>query len=201
MTAYRGKRLLDLVIVLGAAPMWLPLLAVVAWRVRTRIGSPVLFRQRRPGLNAVEFEMVKFRTMTVARGSDGTVLPDSQRMTPFGRRLRASSLDELPELVNVLRGHMSLVGPRPLLPQYLERYSPEHRRRHAAKPGITGLAQVSGRNVLEWCDRLDLDVRYVDECSLALDVQILWRTLGAVLRRDGINAPGDASMPEFMGYE
>ena len=144
--------------------------------------------------------MLKFRSMTDARGADGGLRPDAERLTPFGRRLRAASLDELPELLNVLRGDMSLVGPRPLLPQYLPRYSAHHRQRHAVRPGLTGLAQVSGRNAIGWSAKFDLDVEYVEKCSLALDVTILWRTIRAVLIRDGIAAAGDATMPEFIGY-
>lgn len=201
MSAYRGKRLFDLVVALGSSPLWLPLLGAVAWFVRVRIGSPVLFRQRRTGQGECEFLMYKFRSMTDARDSSGALLPDADRLTPFGRRLRGSSLDELPELFNVIRGDMSLVGPRPLLPQYLARYSAAHRRRHQTAPGLTGLAQVSGRNALGWPAKFDLDVEYVDTCSLTLDLRILWRTVRAVLVRDGIVAAGDASMPEFIGYE
>lgn len=201
MSGYRGKRLLDVILVVGSAPLWLPMLACAALAVRRWIGSPVIFRQRRTGEDECEFWMMKFRTMTNAVDSSGVHLPDADRLTPFGRWLRGTSLDELPELLNVLRGDMSLVGPRPLLPQYLARYSPAHRRRHGVRPGLTGLAQVSGRNALSWSAKFDLDVRYVDECSFALDVRILWRTLRAVLLRDGIAAAGDVTMPEFIGYE
>ncbi len=201
MSGYRGKRFFDLVLVIGSAPLWLPIMAYVALLVRQRIGSPVLFRQRRIGRGDREFGMIKFRSMTDARDATGALLSDSERLTPFGRRLRASSLDELPELLNVLRGDMSLVGPRPLLPQYLPRYSSRHRRRHETRPGLTGLAQVSGRNAIGWAAKFDLDVQYVDECSLALDIAVLWRTIRAVFVRDGIAAAGDATMPEFIGYE
>lgn len=201
MTGYRGKRLFDLLLVVIALPIWLPALGLIAWSVRSRIGSPVLFRQRRTGLHEREFMMFKFRTMTDARDGNGALLADAERLTAFGRRLRSSSLDELPELFNVLRGDMSLVGPRPLLPQYLARYSAQHRRRHETPPGLTGLAQVSGRNAISWSDKFDLDVRYVETCSIALDVHILVRTLRAVVQRDGIAAAGDATMPEFTGYE
>ena len=159
--------------------------------VRVCLGRPVFFRQPRPGLHGRPFALVKFRTMRAGTGSD------AERLTRFGRFLRTTSLDELPELWNVLRGDMSLVGPRPLLMQYLERYTPEQARRHEMKPGITGWAQVNGRNALTWDERFALDVWYVDHWSLALDLRILARTLGAILRRKGITAPGSATMPEF----
>jgi lipopolysaccharide/colanic/teichoic acid biosynthesis glycosyltransferase len=159
----------------------------------------MLFRQVRPGLQGRPFTMVKFRTMTVERGPDGALLPDAQRLTPFGRFLRASSLDELPELWNVLKGDMSLVGPRPLLMEYLPLYTPEQARRHEVRPGITGWAQVNGRNAISWVDKFALDVWYVDHRSLWLDVQILWRTVRKVLVRDGISAAGEATMPKFTG--
>lgn len=197
---YAGKRAFDLAVVLAGAPLWLPLLGVVALLVRRRLGAPVLFRQRRPGLHGRPFQLRKFRTMTDARDSAGRLLPDAARLTPFGLWLRATSLDELPELLNVLRGEMSLVGPRPLLEAYLPLYSPHHRRRHAVRPGITGLAQVSGRNSLSWPDRFDLDVRYAEGNSLRLDLAILWRTARAVLRREGITAAGEATMSAFTGY-
>jgi lipopolysaccharide/colanic/teichoic acid biosynthesis glycosyltransferase len=198
---YRGKRLLDLALVLAATPVWLPLLAIVALLVRLRLGTPVFFTQERPGRNADPFRLVKFRTMTDQRDPSGALLSDAQRLTSFGRRLRATSLDELPELWNVLAGDMSLVGPRPLLMRYLPLYSERHRRRHAVRPGITGLAQVSGRNAIRWEEKLDLDVAYVDRCSLALDLRILWRTLRSVVRREGITAADAATMPEFTGYD
>ena len=193
------KRLLDvLVSALGLLILALPL-AVLVWLVRRKLGSPVLFRQVRPGIHCQPFEMVKFRTMTDERGPDGALLPDAQRLTSFGRFLRASSLDELPELWNVLKGEMSLVGPRPLLMEYLPLYTPEQARRHEVRPGITGWAQVNGRNAISWADKFALDVWYVDHRSLWLDVQILWRTVRKVLVRDGISAPGDATMPKFEG--
>jgi lipopolysaccharide/colanic/teichoic acid biosynthesis glycosyltransferase len=201
LAEYRGKRALDLALVIVSAPVWLPLLGILTALVRWRVGSPAFFRQERPGRSGVPFTLVKLRTMTDARDSSGELLPDAQRLTRFGRWLRATSLDELPELFMVLRGKMSLVGPRPLLPQYLGRYSARHSRRHEVRPGITGLAQVSGRNALGWPAKLDLDVRYVDECSLWLDVRILWRTLLSVLKREGISAAGAATMPDFTGYE
>jgi lipopolysaccharide/colanic/teichoic acid biosynthesis glycosyltransferase len=192
---------LDLAAVTLAAPVWVPALGVLAALVRLRLGAPVFFRQTRPGRDGAPFTLVKFRTMTDGRGPDGALLPDADRLTAFGRWLRATSLDELPELLNVVRGEMSLVGPRPLLPQYLARYSARHRRRHDVRPGITGLAQVSGRNALGWPAKFDLDVEYVERCSPRLDAWILWRTARAVLRREGISAAGEATMPEFTGYE
>lgn len=176
----------------------LPLL-LLATLVRLRLGRPVLFRQVRPGLHGRPFMMVKFRTMTDARGPDGALLSDAQRLTPFGRFLRSTSLDELPELWNVLRGEMSLVGPRPLLMEYLPLYTPEQARRHDVRPGITGWAQVNGRNAVTWDERFRLDVWYVDHRSLWLDLRILWLTLRKVLARDGISAHGDATMPKFTG--
>jgi len=176
----------------------LPLLFLI-WQVRRKLGSPVFFRQTRPGLDGKPFKMVKFRTMTDKRGPDGALLPDAQRITPFGRFLRASSLDELPELWNVLRGEMSLVGPRPLLMEYLPLYSPEQARRHVVRPGITGWAQINGRNAISWTDKFALDVWYVDHRSLWLDVRILWMTVRKVLVRDGISAAGEATMPRFEG--
>ncbi|HVS54043.1 MAG TPA: sugar transferase [Opitutaceae bacterium] len=191
------KRLFDLGAVLLTAPFWLPVLGGIALLVRLKLGSPVFFRQRRPGKDARIFEMVKFRTMTDAHDATGQLLPDAVRLTPFGRWLRGTSLDELPELWNVLRGDMSLVGPRPLLVQYLERYNPRQARRHEVRPGITGLAQVMGRNALSWAEKFEWDVRYVEQRSLWLDVKILALTVRSVLFRHGISAPGDATMPEF----
>lgn len=162
-------------------------------------GWPPIFTQRRPGLRGKVFTLHKFRTMTNARDAQGQLLPDAERLTRFGRALRASSLDELPELFNVLKGEMSLVGPRPLLVQYLDRYSPEQARRHDVKPGLTGWAQIHGRNALTWEQKLALDVWYVDNWSLALDLEIILKTVSAVLGRRGINAPDSATMPEFMG--
>ena len=200
MRTYTGKRLLDLTLVLLTSPVWIPLLLVVALAVQMRLGRPVFFRQLRIGLDDRPFELLKFRTMTDERDADGKVLPDERRLTSFGRRLRATSIDELPELLNVLRGDMSLVGPRPLLAQYLPLYSDAHRRRHRVRPGVTGLAQVSGRNALSWPERFDLDVWYVDHASLRLDLSLLAKTLTAVFDRQGISAPGEATMPYFTGY-
>lgn len=193
------KRLFDLV----AASVVLLLLALpliaLACLIRCKLGSPVLFRQVRPGLHGQPFTMVKFRTMTDARGGDGVLLPDAQRLTSFGRFLRACSLDELPELWNVLKGDMSLVGPRPLLMEYLLLYTSEQARRNEARPGITGWAQVNGRNAISWEDKFALDVWYVKNQSLWLDIKILWMTVRKVLVRDGISATGDATMPRFTG--
>src|SRR5688500_18146024 len=197
MAEYRGKRLLDVLLILLAAPVWVPLSAVVAVLVRLKLGSPVFFVQQRPGRAARPFRLVKFRTMTDARDRSGALLPDAHRLTSFGRTLRSTSVDELPELWNVLRGDMSLVGPRPLLTKYLPLYNERHRRRHDVRPGVTGLAQVGGRNAITWPQRLDLDVEYVDRCSLALDLRILWLSVRAVLRREGISAEGQATVPEF----
>lgn len=197
MSGLLAKRAFDLIAVIVTAPLWLPLLAVLAVMVRLKLGSPVLFRQQRPGHREKIFELTKFRTMTDARDAVGNLLPDAERLTPFGRWLRSTSLDELPELLNVLKGEMSLVGPRPLLVQYLPRYSAEQRRRHAVPPGLTGWAQVNGRNALSWDDKFRLDVWYVDHRSLWLDARILFRTVWQVISRQGISAPGDATMPEF----
>ena len=193
------KRLFDLLIsALGLLVLALPLLTL-GWLVRRKLGSPVLFAQVRPGLHGKPFRMAKFRTMTNVCDASGALLPDAQRLTSFGRFLRASSLDELPELWNVLRGEMSLVGPRPLLMEYLPLYSPEQARRHEVRPGITGWAQVNGRNAISWPDKFALDVWYVDNRSMWLDVRILWLTVRKVLVRDGISAVGEATMPKFEG--
>jgi lipopolysaccharide/colanic/teichoic acid biosynthesis glycosyltransferase len=195
------KRLFDLLAsAIGLLILAVPL-ALLAWQVRRKLGSPVLFTQVRAGLHGRPFRMVKFRTMTDSRDASGALLPDAQRLTSFGRFLRASSLDELPELWNVLRNEMSLVGPRPLLMEYLPLYTPEQARRHEVRPGITGWAQVNGRNAVSWADKFVLDVWYVDHRSLFLDVLILWLTVRKVLVRDGISAPGDATMPKFDGAQ
>lgn len=192
-----AKRLFDLAVVILAAPLWVPVVLVVMLLVRVKLGAPVFFRQKRPGRHAEIFELIKFRTMLNATDAQGRPLPDAERLTPFGRMLRATSLDELPELWNVLKGEMSLVGPRPLLVEYLPRYSPRQARRHEVPPGLTGLAQVKGRNALTWEQKFEWDVTYVDTRSLALDLRILLATVGKVLRRDGISAQGEATMPEF----
>lgn len=198
-TGYRGKRLLDLVLASTAILILSPVMLVTALLVRLLLGKPVLFRQRRPGLRGVPFTFLKFRTMTEARDPAGDLLPDAERLTRFGGFLRSLSLDELPELFNVIRGDMSLVGPRPLLMQYLELYSSEQARRHEVKPGITGWAQVNGRNAIEWDKKFALDVWYVEHRSLWLDVKILARTTWKVLACEGINQPGEATVEYFKG--
>lgn len=192
------KRILDLLLGSFLLILSLPLQAVVAVLIRIKLGSPVLFRQDRPGLNGEIFELTKFRTMGNARPGEGRNTP-ADRLTPFGRRLRSLSLDELPTLIHVIRGDMSLVGPRPLMIAYLDRYSAEQARRHDVRPGITGLAQVSGRNSLSWEEKFELDVEYVDTRSPLVDLAILARTVGAVLRRSGISPDGEETMPEFKG--
>ncbi|MEP0548686.1 MAG: sugar transferase [Rhodothermales bacterium] len=200
-TAYRrwGKPLFDRAAAGVGLVVLAPVLVGLAVAIRWRLGSPVLFRQTRPGLGGQPFEMVKFRTMTDERDADGHLLPDAERLTSFGRFLRAASLDELPELGNVLRGEMSLVGPRPLLMRYLDRYTPAQARRHDVRPGITGLAQVSGRNALGWEEKFALDIEYVERVSFRLDLWILAQTVRKVFIREGISAGQHATMPEFMG--
>ena len=185
------KRLFDLVVVILLAPFWLPVMAIVALLVRWRLGSPVLFRQRRPGLLGRPFLILKFRSMIDAHGPDGHPLPDEDRLTPFGHFLRSVSLDELPSLLNILRGDMSLVGPRPLLEEYLPLYSPEQARRHDVRPGLTGWAQVNGRNALSWDAKFALDLWYIEHRSLWLDIRILFLTALKVVRREGIARDGD----------
>lgn len=193
------KRILDVVGASFALLAFGPLMLYVALRIWREMGSPVLFRQVRPGLQGKPFVMYKFRTMTEERDAEGRLLPDEKRLTPLGKFLRQYSLDEFPEFINVLKGEMSLVGPRPLLMEYLERYTPEQARRHEVKPGITGWAQVNGRNALSWEEKFKLDVWYVDNWNLLLDLKILFLTLVKVLRREGISAEGHATMPEFKG--
>lgn len=194
-----GKRSVDLVAASTALVVLSPLLGAVALLVRARLGSPVLFRQERPGLNGEPFEMYKFRTMTDECDEAGDLLPDSERLTAFGRMLRSTSLDELPELINIVKGDMSLVGPRPLRTYYLPLYNATQARRHEVRPGITGLAQVTGRNALTWERKFELDVAYVDRLSPLLDLQIALRTIGSVLGRRGVSAPGEATMTPFRG--
>lgn len=194
-----SKRIFDLLATGLGLIVLSPLLMVLAGLVRAFQGPPVLFRQKRPGYRARPFINLKFRTMDDRRGPEGDYLPDAERLTPLGRFLRSTSLDELPELINVLKGEMSLVGPRPLLMQYLERYSPEQARRHEVLPGMTGWAQVKGRNAVTWEERFQLDVWYVDHWSIWLDIKILGLTLWKVIRREGISQPGHATMEEFMG--
>jgi sugar transferase EpsL len=193
------KRLLDLVLVIVTAPIWVPALLVIAVTVWWQLGRPVLFLQTRPGRYGEPFTLMKFRSMADSRDENGTLLPDAHRLPDFGRWLRATSLDELPELLNVLKGEMSLVGPRPLLMEYLTLYTAEQARRHAVRPGITGLAQVNGRNAIDWDSRLRLDVAYIDQQSLWLDLKILWQTFASVSRRRGIAAEGEATMHKFTG--
>lgn len=193
------KRIFDIVASATALIILSPVMAVVAWQISRKMGSPVLFRQVRPGRGGKPFEMVKFRTMKDAIDAGGNSLPDSERLTPFGQFLRSSSLDELPELWNVLKGDMSLIGPRPLLMDYLTLYSSEQYRRHEARPGVTGWAQVNGRNSLSWDEKFKLDVWYVDNQSLWLDIKILFLTVKKVLVRDGISAEGEATMARFEG--
>jgi sugar transferase EpsL len=195
----RAKRAFDVVAAAAALLAASPVLAATAAVVRVRLGKPVLFRHVRPGRDGLPFTMLKFRTMSDARDATGALLPDADRLTPLGRFLRASSIDELPELVNVLRGEMSIVGPRPLLTEYLDRYTPEQMRRHDVRPGVTGLVQVSGRNALSWDDKFALDVWYVDHRTFLLDLRIIARTVAVVLRPQGVSRPGHATMPNFQG--
>lgn len=196
-----SKRLFDIFIAAHILAIASPVMLVTALLVRIFHGSPVIFGQQRPGYLGRIFRIFKFRTMTDERNPDGSLLPDAQRLTPLGKFLRASSLDELPELLNILRGEMSLVGPRPLLVQYLKRYSPEQARRHDVLPGMTGWAQVNGRNALEWEDKFRLDVWYVDHWSFWLDIKIIFMTFWKVFKREGISQPGHATAKEFMGNE
>jgi len=193
------KRVIDVLLILLAAPVLLPVGLLVAWRVRRMLGSPVLFRQQRPGRDGRLFELVKFRSMRDATDADGQPLPDADRLIPFGMRLRATSLDELPALLNVLAGDMSLVGPRPLLSEYLPLYDERQARRHEVRPGITGWAQINGRNALSWEQKFAYDVWYVDHRSLLLDIRILWRTVGKVWTREDIAAEGEVTMTRFAG--
>lgn len=196
-----GKRAMDMTITLCGLTLLWPLLALVTLLVRINFGAPVLFCQQRPGMYGRSFMMYKFRTMTDAQDSLGNLLPDAERLTPFGRFLRSTSLDELPELINVLKGEMSLVGPRPLLMEYLPLYSPMQARRHEVHPGITGWAQVNGRNAISWEEKFKMDVWYVDHQSFWLDLKILWMTFAKVFGREGISQDGHATMPFFRGTD
>ena len=193
------KRLIDITASGAALAVLSPVLAVTAYKVKKNLGSPVLFKQTRPGLDGKPFEMIKFRTMKDATDKDGNLLPDSERLTPFGQKLRSTSIDELPELWNVLKGDMSLVGPRPLLMEYLPLYNNEQARRHNVRPGVTGYAQVNGRNAISWEQKFALDTWYVDNQSLWLDFKILAKTVKQVLIKDGISAEGEATMSKFTG--
>jgi len=195
------KRIFDLLLVIPALIIFLPVLVLTAVLVRITMGAPVFYMQQRPGINGRSFSIYKFRTMSDTRDMDGKLLSDSERLTLFGRFLRKTSLDELPELWNVLKGDMSLVGPRPLLMEYLDRYTPEQARRHEMRPGITGWAQVNGRNAISWEERFSLDVWYVDNWSLWLDCKILALTVVKTLKREGINEAGGVTMSKFMGTE
>jgi lipopolysaccharide/colanic/teichoic acid biosynthesis glycosyltransferase len=194
-----GKRLFDVLLTIPALTVVALLMGLIAFFVRIKLGRPIIFRQERPGLNGELFTLFKFRTMTDSRDSQGKLLPDAERLTSFGRFLRITSLDELPELFNVLRGDMSLVGPRPLLIQYLDLYTPDQARRHEVKPGITGMTQVSGRNTLTWAQKFAFDMWYVDNMKLWLDVKILAMTVWKILKREGISQPGQATMEKFHG--
>ncbi len=193
------KRIIDLLISLLLLLLLSPVMLVLSLLIWIKLGWPVIFTQERPGKGGKIFKLFKFRTMRETRDNSGMILPDAERLTPLGKFLRSFSLDELPEFVNVIKGEMSLVGPRPLLVAYLNRYTPEQARRHEVLPGITGWAQVNGRNAISWEDKFTLDVWYVDHWSFWLDIRILFMTLGKALKRESINAPGSASAPEFMG--
>lgn len=193
------KRLLDIIIASIALVLLSPLYVLVAYKVRKNLGSPVLFCQVRPGLRGKPFEMIKFRTMKDAVDEQGNPLPDSERLTPFGQMLRSTSLDEMPELWNVIKGDMSIVGPRPLLMEYLPLYSPEQAKRHEVRPGMTGHAQVNGRNAIGWEEKFKLDTWYVENQSIWLDFKIMFKTVHKVLAKDDISAEGDATMPKFTG--
>jgi lipopolysaccharide/colanic/teichoic acid biosynthesis glycosyltransferase len=196
-----GKRAFDLSMALFSVFALSPIILTLSFFSLAKIGSPVLFRQKRPGRGGEVFEMMKFRSMRDDRGPDGELLPDEQRLTPYGRFLRSTSLDELPGLLNVIRGEMSIVGPRPLLVRYLDRYTPEQARRHEVRPGITGWAQVNGRNAISWEQKFEYDVWYVDNMSLWLDLKIIGMTFQKVLKRSDISAESHATMPEFMGSQ
>jgi lipopolysaccharide/colanic/teichoic acid biosynthesis glycosyltransferase len=196
---YFIKRLFDLLVTALGLVIILPLMLILSLLVWIFLGIPILFRQLRPGFKGRPFVTYKFRTMTNRTGSDGNLLPDTERLTPFGRFLRSTSLDDLPQLFNVMRGEMSLVGPRPLLMQYLKRYTPEQMRRHDVLPGMTGWAQIHGRNTLDWDEKFRLDVWYVDNWSFWLDLKILFLTPWKVFRREGISQPGHATAEEFKG--
>jgi len=193
------KRLLDIILSLLALIILSPILLIIAILVRIKLGSPVIFKQKRPGLNEKIFTLYKFRTMTNQKDKDGNLLPDSERLTEFGKMLRSTSLDELPELFNILKGDMSIVGPRPLLVQYLPLYNEQQRRRHLVRPGLTGLAQINGRNAISWEDKFDLDIKYVDNVKFFNDLKIVLLTIKKVICREGINSETCATMEPFIG--
>ncbi len=193
------KRILDIILSLSAIIILSPILLILYILVRVKLGSPVLFKQERPGKDEKIFTLCKFRTMTDKRGADGELLPDEERLTKFGKKLRSTSLDELPELFNILKGEMSIIGPRPLLVRYLPRYNEFQRHRHDVRPGLTGLAQINGRNAITWEQKFAYDVEYVNNLSFALDLHIFFVTIRAVLRREGISSDTNATMEEFMG--
>ncbi len=195
------KRILDIISSLLAIIILSPLLAVTSVLVKTKLGSPVLFKQERPGKDEKIFTLMKFRTMTDKRDENGELLPDEVRLTKFGKFLRSTSIDELPELFNILKGDMSVIGPRPLLVKYLPRYNEHQHRRHEVKPGLSGWAQVNGRNAISWEEKFDFDVEYVDNYSLLMDIKVLFMTVANVLKRDGISSETSATMEEFMGNE
>ena len=195
------KRLQDFICALIAIILLSPVMLIVAILVRTKLGSPILFVQERPGLNGKIFKMYKFRTMLPPKDGEINPLQDAQRLTPFGKKLRSTSLDELPELFNILKGDMSVVGPRPLLVRYLPRYNEHQARRHEVRPGFTGLAQINGRNAISWEEKFNWDVKYVDKITFIGDWKIILGTVKTVLKRDGISAAGEATMSEFMGSE
>ena len=195
------KRPLDIILSLLALIVLSPILVIVALLVRIKLGSPLIFKQERPGLNERIFTIYKFRTMTDERDEEGQLLPDSERLTKLGRFLRSSSLDELPELFNILKGDMSIVGPRPLLVQYLPLYNSEQKRRHKVRPGLSGLAQINGRNAISWEEKFTLDVEYVDNITFCGDLMIVLKTIKKVFIKEGISAAGEATMAEFRGYK
>mgnify|MGYP000884058675 FL=1 len=193
------KRFMDFLIAALSIIIFSPLLIILAILVRVKLGGPVIFKQERPGLNGKVFKLYKFRTMTDAKDENGNLLDDEYRLTSFGKKLRSTSLDELPELYNILKGDMSIVGPRPLLVKYLPLYNDEQKRRHDVRPGLTGLAQVSGRNTITWTEKFNKDIEYVDNVSFGLDVSIFFKTIHCVLKREGINSDSAATMEDFTG--
>ena len=193
------KRFMDFLIAALSIIIFSPLLIILAILVRVKLGGPVIFKQERPGLNGKVFKLYKFRTMTDAKDENGNLLDDEYRLTSFGKKLRSTSLDELPELYNILKGDMSIVGPRPLLVKYLPLYNDEQKRRHDVRPGLTGLAQVSGRNAITWTEKFNKDIEYVDNVSLGLDISIFFKTIYCVLKKEGINSDSAATMEDFTG--